>query len=154
MNDNNLLQQIQTELVQPTNTFSNILRLALILAHRLNSESLKVWVTQELNGYTQVETLPDYREIAARSFCSYLTVAGKSLYRHPKAQVNIDMEFVNQYEVMAGISDLEDMQAKTITEPKSVLQIDWMPDMFDAFAAYMQQQGGQLSRVWQEVSLR
>jgi hypothetical protein len=41
------------------------LRKCIILAHQLKNERLKIWANEELNGYSDIETLPDYRVLPA-----------------------------------------------------------------------------------------
>jgi hypothetical protein len=58
-----LLQQIQTEALETHGDLAALLRRCRILAQRLNLEELKEWVTSELEGYAQNDTLPAYRKI-------------------------------------------------------------------------------------------
>jgi hypothetical protein len=57
----NILEQIQTDLLNQDVPLSTILRKAKVLASQLHSEKLADWVSQELDGYKSDKDLPDYR---------------------------------------------------------------------------------------------
>ncbi len=56
-----ILSQIQANILDHEVPLSDILRKAKVLASELGSDELTLWVDQELNGYTEPGTLPDYR---------------------------------------------------------------------------------------------
>ena len=56
-----LLRQIQDATVDPKYQLADILRMCKILAARLGHNDFKKWIEQELNGYENLEQLPDYR---------------------------------------------------------------------------------------------
>ena len=58
-----ILQQIQSDLLDEDIALSSILRKAKVLATQLGSDELGKWVSQELDGYASDEDLPDYRTI-------------------------------------------------------------------------------------------
>jgi hypothetical protein len=65
-----LLDEIIGGATDSTEPISNLLRRCLVLAHQLKNEKLKAWAESELNGYNDVDLLPDYRvaRIVARGF--------------------------------------------------------------------------------------
>ncbi len=56
-----LLHQIQGEAVNSSSDLPSLLRKCRILAQRLGNLEFKSWVIQELEGYSTLEGLPDYR---------------------------------------------------------------------------------------------
>ena len=53
---------LATDDKQPITT---LLRKCLVLAHQLKNERLKTWANEELNGYSSVDNLPEYRVLTA-----------------------------------------------------------------------------------------
>jgi hypothetical protein len=60
-----LLDDIINLAVDNKQSVSTLLRKCLVLAHQLKNERLKEWANEELNGYSSVEKLPEYRTLAA-----------------------------------------------------------------------------------------
>ncbi len=58
-----LLREIQEAATSAATPLPEALRKAQILAARLNHQPLKDWVNWELNGYPDVESVPDYRRM-------------------------------------------------------------------------------------------
>jgi hypothetical protein len=56
-----ILSQIQADLLDRSASLSDILRKAKVLASQLGSKELDFWVSQELDGYKDKNSLPDYR---------------------------------------------------------------------------------------------
>lgn len=64
MNDtNSLINEIQTDIVNDTSSLENILLKSRILSDFIESNELQEWVINELNGYSDKNSLPDYRII-------------------------------------------------------------------------------------------
>ena len=59
----NLLDEIRADLTSETAMLSNTLRKASMLPRELQSQELRDWVSNELNGYRQADTVPNYRRI-------------------------------------------------------------------------------------------
>ena len=58
-----LLREIQDATVDGNTSLDVVLRKCMILASRLDHAPFKKWVEDELNGYSEEATLPDYRHI-------------------------------------------------------------------------------------------
>lgn len=56
-----ILSQLQADLLDRNASLSDTLRKAKVLASQLGSEELDTWVSQELDGYKDKNSLPDYR---------------------------------------------------------------------------------------------
>jgi len=62
-----LLRDIQNAAIDANMDISVILRKCKVLAARLGNEAFKKWVDQELNGYQNKDTLPNYRILDVNS---------------------------------------------------------------------------------------
>jgi len=74
-----LLRDIQNATIDANVDISVILRKCKVLAARLGNEAFKKWVDQELNGYQNKDTLPDYRILDVNSKGDFIGPAGSSL---------------------------------------------------------------------------
>lgn len=62
-----LLREIQEAAIDSSTDLAVLLRKCKVLAARLGSPELKEWVDNELNGYSDIESLPDYRILRVNS---------------------------------------------------------------------------------------
>ncbi len=62
-----LLRDIQDAAINSEIDISTVLRKCKVLAVRLGNENFKNWVDQELNGYNNIDNLPDYRILSVYS---------------------------------------------------------------------------------------
>ena len=62
-----LLREIQNDAVNSNVKVSDLLRKCKILAYRLGNNDFKSWVEFELNGYSKIEILPNYRVLKVNS---------------------------------------------------------------------------------------
>ena len=147
-NDSNLLREIQSELIQETCIFSDTLRKALVLAHRISSDSLKSWVNQELNGYTDMANLPTYRTLDVSSLANYSVYNGGGVYLISNFPINIGFEYAHRRPILHGISTLDDL----LKNGSSVVEIDWAPYAFEVLAKQFNAEGKELTRVWHQIS--
>jgi hypothetical protein len=60
-----LLEKIIDLATSTDKELSVLLRLCVVLGHELKNDSLKNWANDELNGYSEVEKLPEYRIVRA-----------------------------------------------------------------------------------------
>lgn len=65
--DMSLLREIQNSAIDSSTDISTLLRKCKVLAARLGNEEFKNWVDFELNGYPDIESLPDYRVLKVNS---------------------------------------------------------------------------------------
>lgn len=66
-----LFAEIQNDILTDK-PISITLRKARILSHRLNNQGFSNWIEFELNGYTDIASLPDYRKITSPVFGDFL----------------------------------------------------------------------------------
>ena len=57
-----LLDDITSDLINPSPSLTDVLRKARVLAYKLDSPELRQWTNSELSGYRKGESLPDYRQ--------------------------------------------------------------------------------------------
>lgn len=67
-----LFEEILSDTVSPDIWVSDILRKASVLSYKLNSPEFKTWVTDELNGYSDVNLLPDYRRLKCACYGDWI----------------------------------------------------------------------------------
>jgi hypothetical protein len=66
-----LLDKIVELATDTDKPLSTLLRQCVVLGHELKNESLKKWANQELNGYTDPETMPEYRIVLAAAMGTF-----------------------------------------------------------------------------------
>jgi hypothetical protein len=79
------VKQIQGDIINPQVRLETILLKAKVLAHYLDNDELKKWVKNELNGYSDRESLPDYRVIST----ALLGTFSNGVYTHPNRSISI-----------------------------------------------------------------
>jgi len=60
-----LLDEIIGLAVDNKQPITTLLRKCIVLAHQLKNERLRMWANEELNGYSSIDNLPDYRILPA-----------------------------------------------------------------------------------------
>ena len=59
-----LLTEIRDGAISSETRLDEVLRRCLVLAEELDSETLRIWADNELDGYKSLDEVPDYRAIA------------------------------------------------------------------------------------------
>lgn len=86
-----LLREIQDSAAASDVSTVTLLRKCKILAARLGSADLGLWVNCELNGYEDAETLPEYREMSAvESLGNFVGAFGRQMNNAPIPSFFID----------------------------------------------------------------
>lgn len=67
-----LIRDIQAATISPTTDVPTLLRMCKLLAARLGNAQFAQWVEHELNGYPDIQSLPEYRKITVQSFGSFI----------------------------------------------------------------------------------
>jgi hypothetical protein len=60
-----LVLQLQEDLVKGVKKTDELLRLAKLIAGKLQVDPLEHWISREITGYPRNETLPEYRVVLA-----------------------------------------------------------------------------------------
>jgi len=58
-----IILELQRDALDRSILVPDLLRKAFLIAHKLNISEFKVWTNRELNGYENVEEVPDYRVV-------------------------------------------------------------------------------------------
>ncbi|APT49187.1 hypothetical protein BSA171_13450 [Bacillus safensis] len=97
---NNLVLDLQREAQDSSNSLTDLLRKAYIVAKKLKITEFQKQIESEINGYKENEEIPRYREITgqlkARNYYGWVTVA-----------VDDDFSFINTFYLNQSISELE-----------------------------------------------
>lgn len=106
-----LINQIQAEIVNDACTLESILLKSQVLSDFLESNELQEWVNNELNGYSEKNSLPDYRIINAGISGNYFD--GNHLYSNISVStilLPVDLqESVEKAYISQGIFSLQEM---------------------------------------------
>jgi hypothetical protein len=78
-----LIDEIVELAVDDKTSLPVLLRKCLVLAHRLKNERLKAWAEKELDGYTNDDVLPDYRQTYTISRGFFLGPGGATISDQP-----------------------------------------------------------------------
>jgi len=105
------LREIQKDLLNPEFHFSDVLRKALVLAYQLKSEELKVWASNEMDGYKgDQKSVPEYRILETQSYGHFEGAFGRGMRNAIIPTVNLPKE-VEEYAttlyLIHGIRELE-----------------------------------------------
>lgn len=60
-----LLRDLEKDIINPSESLSNILMKAKILGSRLKNQELQIWAEREINGYENINDVPAYRKFRA-----------------------------------------------------------------------------------------
>ncbi|WP_417452500.1 hypothetical protein [Kiloniella sp.] len=125
-----LLREIQDAAVSSEVELSVLLRKCTVLAARLGNDEFKHWVSSELNGYKEVDELPEYRIITVTSkghfsgpFQTGLRNADIPLLCVPK---NF-REGLSTYYMLEPTATMESLVAKS--DGNGTLSQPWNPDL-------------------------
>jgi hypothetical protein len=135
-----LLEEIERDLVDPAASLSTTLRKANILATRLQSEDLKNWVHSELNGYQEVEFVPEYRTINVQLVADYITrfEQGRNIPIPTSNVPNGMRESVETYTFLGGVRELESLLESGNTEFRAPLPAEFNAAMGDNLGMFVE----------------
>jgi len=146
-----LLREIQEEAVSAGVPLSSVLRKCLILAARLNNAPLRAWVEQELNGYPDLEELPDYRQGGSVEVRGNFSGAfGSGLQSAPIPPANVSEEFhenLFSMQFTSGVAEYESLLASG----EQMFQVPWPANVVAALAGQFYENMNCLS-AWRVVS--
>ncbi|PHV61591.1 hypothetical protein [Cyanobacterium aponinum] len=122
----NIIKQIQSDIINPQISLATIFLKAKALAHYLNNHELKKWVKNELDGYSNMDELPNYRIITTVLLGTFFN----GVYKHSnKILSTIDIpeelrQSVGKVYFPQGIVGLEAMtKSKNLRNP---MPGDWV----------------------------
>lgn len=123
-----LLTDLQDDVLDSKRSLTTALRRAKVLSFNLKNEELRSWVENELNGYRDSTSVPEYRHLAIQNRGHFMNSAWKapnqliSLSVLPeKLRIGMDKHVVYQ-----SIPSLE----ATLLQPEGdTLQVSWSPEL-------------------------
>ncbi len=115
-----LLDEIVELAVDDRGSISVLLRKCLVLAHRLKNDRLKTWAENELNGYQDLDLLPDYRKTPAPAKGLFLGGFGAAIGDQPLPSMVLDEEHRRFAETAMLIQPIEayDLPAQAPHSPR------------------------------------
>ena len=119
--------------VTDSDNLSSTLRKAKILASILDNDEMKVWIDNELDGYSSINDLPDYRKGSTQNLGDFVNSSGGSLKSYPISILTITKKFkfiTNQYNIIQGVRNLESLLEKDDNSFKEY----WPPEIISIFA--------------------
>jgi hypothetical protein len=132
-----LLRDIQQAALDSQVDLADLLRKCKVLASRLKHAKLSEWVNRELNGYPDVDALPDYRKLSVQSLGHFSGPFGSGL-RNAPIPVNLLpaqlRHFANEQAFTDPISALTEHANAARSSAVPVLQGKWPADV----VAYVQ----------------
>lgn len=112
----NLIQGLQSDILDPKTSLSSILRKAKVLASTLRNEKFEKWVDNELNGYPgDKKEIPDYRQGRTESFGHFTGPFGSGMENAPIPTLNLPepvKEFASRFFFFQGVRALESLIKK------------------------------------------
>lgn len=122
-----LLREIQSECAAKDASVTRLLRQCLILAARLDNQSLREWAELELNGYPDGASLPGYRVFGVRSRGNFLDrFIGSGTLDIPVSVLPEDLR--KQYaeaRLCQPISQYEDLVRRSEGDKEGMLRLPW-----------------------------
>lgn len=126
-----------------------LLRKCLVLAHDLKNERLKTWVEKELDGYEDVDELPDYRRTFAISKGVSFGPFGARIENHPIATAIMKDEHRPIVEDAAFRSAVSAYQPG-LEDKVEGWRIPWNPNLVAMYQGSFYK-GYALAQAWMEV---
>ena len=128
----NLVEQLQTELLDETSSVAGILRKARVLAFKLKSPIMSNWVNNELNGYSDESppSVPDYRKELASNWLRFYGPAGtQGTISFPATQLPEPARSFGQYlYILESVSSIAEILTSSSTQ--STFQMLWPAELF------------------------
>lgn len=113
----NLLDDIRADLVNESADLSNTLRKARILASQINLPEFKEWLSLELNGYGNEDTLPEYRCFPATNLGMFSGSFGSSVKNMVIPTYNLPesvREYAENLTICDGVGSLQGMLSRDL----------------------------------------
>jgi hypothetical protein len=123
-----LLRDIQNAAISLDTDVSTLLRMCKVLAVRLGNTEFESWVDNELNGYPNKESLPQYRKLNVQSFGHFSGLFGKVLKNAPIPSSCIPKEFRDVVTTSYLIGPIS-KYTFALNEPDSEYMETWPSDL-------------------------
>ena len=144
-----LLDDIIKAITETDEKTSSILRKCLVLSYKLKNDSLKAWVSKELNGYDYDDPdLPQYRRVGAPAKGIFLGSFGRQMNDQPLPSAMLKEEhrhFAERAQLGQPIAAYEGVSAD------EQLVIPWPANLVALYQAAFFDGDMALNRAWQEI---
>jgi AbiTii len=131
---------------------ADILRKCLRLGHELKNEHLKVWATQELNGYDTGRDVPEYRKMPAEAYGNFVGPFHAQYHSHiipPAVMLPENREFAEQVYLTGAVSAYS--AAAHDEEGTAVLSFPWPANMIGYYSDKLLKGGFICHSAWQQI---
>lgn len=150
-----LLLEIEDAAVDDAVSVASLLRKTLLLASALSSEELRQWVDRELDGYRDVERVPDYRRLSTRALGTFRGPFGSGINNAaiPPACLPEELrKYAHVCVLRDGIANYEGLLEGRGDEPGSGnFQSPWPPDLVMLLQDHTIYSGMSLVEAWLEI---
>lgn len=120
-----LYNELKTETIDSTKSLSDILRKTMVLSYKLKNDKLKLWVINELDGYSDDFELPSYRIFPGMSYGTFQSLKLKN-----------------------GIKAIENL----LLTDEETLQMPWQPNIIALYNSAYNQTGYSCVTAWRIVT--
>jgi len=124
-----LLREIQDAAIDGEVELPTLLRKCKVLAARLGNDEFSNWVDAELNGYKEVDNLPDYRIIKVNSKGHFSGFAGSALRSASIPLICIDQKFRKALSHSYLMEPAAAIEALVSSSEEGSAQEPWPPDL-------------------------
>lgn len=106
-----LVLELQQEIIKISSSLPDLLRKALVIAMKLNLKDFENWIRNELFGYKDPESIPQYREVygSVKGFNNIQNRWNPVIF---KGSPEID-ELLSKRKIVSTISEIENLVEKT-----------------------------------------
>lgn len=144
------LGQIQDSAISADGPITDLLRRCKVLAARLGSVEFGTWVDNELNGYPNAESLPEYRRSEVQSFGNLVGFGGSQATNFPIPPSCVDEAYrdkITTTDMMRPISHYEDLLRN---KEAGTFQAHWPADLIRV-TAHRVYENMNLVAAWQQI---
>ena len=131
-----LLREIQNDAVNSNVKVSDLLRKCKILAYRLGNNDFKSWVEFELNGYSKIEILPNYRVLKVNSKGHFSGAFGSGLRNADMPIFCLPSELQENYSIARFSSPIATLESLSSSD-SGVLTQNWNPIILAKYGSSM-----------------
>jgi hypothetical protein len=143
-----LLDEIIEGAVSDTQPIGTVLRKCLVLERKVKNEKFRIWLNSELDGYDNVDDLPDYRTINSISRGFFVGFAGAQINDQPLSVYVLkpeDRKWVDKVRLGAPVASYEGRPNKSADG-----SLPWPPWLTTRYQEKFIE-NFVLNRAWQEV---
>lgn len=148
----NLIDRIIEAALDDAKPIGSLLRMCLVLAHRLKNEELKLWTERELDGYRdlEMEDIPEYRVVRSVAKGLMLGPYGKSIKDQPIPAMILDEIHRFWADTVYLTQPIGSYDMKDTANGKGKLVIEWPANLVVLYQNKIMP-GYTLNRAYQEL---